>query len=84
MGWTAGADLGRDVSVDTWMGSIEVHVSQLDRLAGLDVCQFGFLELPLSLVLAPGLCSLLVTFKPCMVHVGSRDGQPSLRLLMSS
>jgi hypothetical protein len=26
---------------------IEVHVSQLDRLiAGLDVCQFGFLETP--------------------------------------
>jgi hypothetical protein len=25
---------------------IEVHVSQLDRLAGLDVCQFGFLENP--------------------------------------
>jgi hypothetical protein len=25
---------------------IEVHVSQLDRLAGLDVCQFAFLETP--------------------------------------
>jgi hypothetical protein len=25
---------------------VEVNVSQLDRLAGIDVCQFGFLETP--------------------------------------
>jgi hypothetical protein len=39
---------------------VEVHVSQLDRLAGSDVWQLVFLKSLSNLVLAPGFCFLLV------------------------
>jgi hypothetical protein len=41
-----GIILGDLFSEDDADELIEVHVSQLDCLAGLDVCQFGFLETP--------------------------------------
>jgi hypothetical protein len=44
--WDFARLLGDLFSEDDADELIEVHVSQLDRLAGLDVCQFGFLETP--------------------------------------